>query len=84
MNICIGLVTMKIASASAILIFIFPNILVDGDKWHIIDYEWTFEKHIDAKEIAFRAFYNYTLGGETRKACEELLMKDILGLQTSR
>ncbi len=59
--------------------FIFPNILVDGDKWHIIDYEWTFEKHIDAKEIAFRAFYNYTLGGETRKACEELLMKDILG-----
>lgn len=59
--------------------FIFPNILVDGDKWHVIDYEWTFDKHIPAKEIAFRAFYNYTLGGGTRKACEELLMKDILG-----
>lgn len=59
--------------------FIFPNILVDGNRWHVIDYEWTFDKHIPAKEIAFRAFYNYTLGGGTRKACEELLMKDILG-----
>lgn len=60
--------------------FIFPNILVDGSKWHVIDYEWTFDKHIPAKEIAFRAFYNYMLGGEARKACEGLLMRDILGL----
>jgi len=59
--------------------FIFPNILVDGEKWYVIDYEWTFDKHIDAKDIAFRAFYNYTLGGEMRKACEDLLMKEILG-----
>lgn len=58
--------------------FIFPNILVDGDKWHVIDYEWTFDKHIPAKEIAFRAFYNYMLGGGIRQACEELLMRDIL------
>ena len=60
--------------------FIFPNILVDGDCWHVIDYEWTFAKKIPANEIAFRAFYNYTLGGETRKASEQLLMKEILGL----
>ncbi len=60
--------------------FIFPNILVDGDKWHIIDYEWTFEQRIPAKSIAFRAFYNYMLGGETRKACREFLMNDTLGL----
>lgn len=59
--------------------FIFSNILVDGDKWHIIDYEWTFEENIPSEKIAFRAFYNYTLGGEGRKACEELLMQDILG-----
>lgn len=58
--------------------FIFPNILVDGEKWHIIDYEWTFDRHIEAKDIAFRAFYNYILGGGMRKACEDLLMKDIL------
>lgn len=59
--------------------FIFPNIMVDGDIWQVIDYEWTFEKRIPAKEIAFRAFYNYTLGGETRKASEDLLMQDVLG-----
>ena len=63
--------------------FIFPNILVDGGRWHIIDYEWTFDKHIDAADIAFRAFYNYTLGGETRKSCEDLLMKDLLGFSES-
>ena len=34
-------------------------------------------------DIAFRAFYNYTLGGETRKSCEDLLMKDLLGLSES-
>ena len=43
--------------------FIFPNILVDGKQWHVIDYEWTFDKHIEVKDIAFRAFFNYTLGG---------------------
>lgn len=59
--------------------FIFPNILVDGGKWHVIDYEWTFERRISAKSIAFRAFYNYMLGGETRKACGEFLMHDVLG-----
>ena len=59
--------------------FIFPNILVDGKRWHVIDYEWTFDRHIEARDIAFRAFYNYTLGGEMRKACGDLLMKDILG-----
>lgn len=58
--------------------FIFPNILVDGDKWHVIDYEWTFNRQIDVKIIAYRAFYNYLLGGEGRKVCEELLMKDML------
>ena len=60
--------------------FIFPNILVEGDKWHVIDYEWTFEKYVPAKEIAFRAFYDYILGGARRKACRELLFQEILGL----
>lgn len=59
--------------------FIFPNILVDGETWHVIDYEWTFDKHISSDDIAFRAFYNYMLGGEMRKACKDLLMNDILG-----
>lgn len=45
---------------------IFSNILVDGDKWTLIDYEWTFGKQIDTKEIAFRAIYCYLLEDEKR------------------
>lgn len=60
--------------------FIFGNIIVKDDIWQIIDYEWTYEKYVPAKDIAFRAFYNYMLGSVARKACEELLYKDILGL----
>lgn len=60
--------------------FIFPNILVDGDIWHLIDYEWTFEQQISADKIAFRAFYNYMLGGGLRTSCRKLLYSDILGL----
>lgn len=58
--------------------FIFPNIIVERDKWHVIDYEWTVEKKISSKDIAFRAFYNYILGSEIRKEQENLLFKDIL------
>ena len=63
--------------------FVFPNILVNGDKWQVIDYEWTFEKLIPAKEIAFRAFYNYMLGGGNRALCRELLFGEILQMTDS-
>ena len=46
---------------------IFSNILISPDgKWHVIDYEWTFAKRIDIKEIAFRAVYCYLLENEKR------------------
>lgn len=46
---------------------IFSNILITEDgQWHVIDYEWTFEKQIDTKEIAFRAVYCYLLESEKR------------------
>ncbi|MCM1182347.1 MAG: methyltransferase domain-containing protein [Roseburia sp.] len=64
--------------------FIFPNILIEGDRWHVIDYEWTFEKHIPAEAIAFRAFYTYMLGSESRRACGELLMGRTLGFTQER
>jgi hypothetical protein len=60
--------------------FVFPNIIVDGDKWQIIDYEWTYNRMIEPKKIAFRAFYNYCLGGEARNSCRDYLMKDVLSL----
>ena len=60
--------------------FIFPNILIDGEQWHVIDYEWTVAEKIPSKEIAFRAFYHYILGGQARKECEPFLLKETLGL----
>jgi hypothetical protein len=60
--------------------FVFPNIIVDGDKWQVIDYEWTYNRLIEPKKIAFRAFYNYCLGGEARNSCRDYLMKEVLSL----
>ncbi len=45
---------------------IFANLLVDGDTWTLIDYEWTFGKPMDPKELAFRAVYCYLLEDEKR------------------
>lgn len=57
---------------------IFSNILLsvkdtakpfDGignSVWTLIDYEWTFERQLDTKELAFRAVYCYLLEDEKR------------------
>lgn len=45
---------------------VFSNLLVDGDKWTLIDYEWTFDKVMETRELAFRAVYCYLLENERR------------------
>ncbi len=45
---------------------IFANILVHKDTWTLIDYEWTFGKTMDTRELAFRAIYCYLLEDEKR------------------
>lgn len=49
---------------------IFSNLLVDGDTWTMIDYEWTFGKSIETKELAFRALYCYLLENEKRNCID--------------
>lgn len=46
---------------------VFSNILVDGDYWTVIDYEWVEERAVKAKELAFRALYCYILEDENRE-----------------
>lgn len=46
---------------------VFSNILVDGDTWNLIDYEWTFGKPMETRELAFRAVYCYLLEDEKRE-----------------
>lgn len=59
---------------------IFANILVDGDKWTLIDYEWTFGKQVDTKELAFRAIYCYLLEDEKRNKLNLDLILAELGI----
>lgn len=45
---------------------IFANILVEQDRWTLIDYEWTFDRAIEPGESAFRAVYCYLMEDERR------------------
>ncbi len=69
---------------------IFSNILIsakDAAKpldalhnsvWTLIDYEWTFGKQVDTKELAFRAVYCYLLEDEKRnKLGLDLIMQEL-------
>lgn len=56
---------------------VFSNIMVDGDKWTLIDYEWTFGKAVETKELAFRSVYCYLMEDEKRE--ERLPLDWILG-----
>ncbi len=60
---------------------IFSNILVDGDRWTLIDYEWTFGKAIETRELAFRAVYCYLLENEKRSCLELDRILDMLGIR---
>lgn len=59
---------------------IFANILVDGDTWTAIDYEWTFSDDIPAKEVAYRALYCYQKGFAGREAVVERMLTNVLQL----
>ena len=41
--------------------FIFNNILIQDDKWQVIDYEWTVDKMVSPEKLAFRAAYCFSL-----------------------
>lgn len=56
---------------------IFANIIVPDDNnnrrycdndWYVIDCEWSFEKVVETKQIAFRAVYCYLMEDEKRNA----------------
>ncbi|MDD6491506.1 MAG: methyltransferase domain-containing protein [Firmicutes bacterium] len=59
---------------------IFANILGDGDRWTVIDYEWTVEKEISFREVAFRAVYCYVLEEEKRNKLNLELIISKLGI----
>jgi len=64
---------------------IFSNILVDGDKWTVIDYEWVAREKKFTKELAFRAMYCYLMEDERRNCIDagELLAEIGIDEQTA-
>lgn len=59
---------------------IFGNIMVQGEDWTIIDYEWTFGRSMDTVELAFRAVYCYLLEDERRNALDPDWVLATLGI----
>lgn len=59
---------------------IFANIIVNQDKWTVIDYEWTFDKRIDTKEIAFRSLHCYLIENNKRHICDTEWAYNYLGI----
>lgn len=59
---------------------VFSNILVKGDEWTVIDYEWTLDKVCPAKNLAFRALYCYLLESESRNRFDMSEMLKLLDL----
>lgn len=63
---------------------IFANILVDNERWTVIDYEWTVEKRVSPAEVAFRAVYCYVLEEEKRNKLNLDLIMDKLGVSQQK
>lgn len=63
---------------------IFSNLLIDGDRWQLIDYEWTYDQLIPPDQVAYRALLCYCMGSEKRKACSADGMAARLGLEGIR
>ena len=60
---------------------IFANIVVNGNKWTVIDYEWTVDRTVDTREIAFRSLYCYLLENEKRNKCDVSRALDYLQIK---
>lgn len=61
---------------------IFANIIVNQDKWTVIDYEWTVFEKTDTKEIAFRSIYCYLLENNKRSnLCDKEWAMQYLGIR---
>ncbi len=59
---------------------IFPNVMVNGPIWTIIDYEWTYGKCIPVKDQVWRALYNYRLEDRKRERFDPTPVFERLGI----
>lgn len=58
---------------------IFQNIMVKGDRWTVIDYEWTFDQKISAEILFRRALYCYFADRKNRDKAKTWLAEYYAG-----
>lgn len=58
----------------------FSNVVINKNKWTLIDYEWTFGKEIPVRELAFRAVYCYLLEDDKRNKLNLDFILEELGI----
>ncbi len=58
----------------------FSNIIVKGNTWYLIDYEWTYGKTIPVSELAYRALRDYQLQDRRRDGMPLKKLFDALGI----
>lgn len=58
----------------------FDDLLVDGDRWTLTDYEWTFGKPIETRELAFRAISRYLQADPAREKLDMGRVLQTLGI----
>lgn len=59
---------------------VLNNILVQGDEWNVIDYEWTFEFPIPYHFVVYRILLYYLNGNSARDSLHELNLMEKAGL----
>lgn len=62
---------------------VFGNIML-GEKWTVIDYEWTFDFPIPIEYILYRAIYYYVHGSTKREELTKLNVFKLLGISDEK
>ncbi len=59
---------------------IFSNVYVSGDKWTVLDYEWTVDRPVDASMLAYRALHYFMKETEYSEKIDKDMLLAQLGI----
>lgn len=59
---------------------IFPNIIVENERWNMIDFEWTYEFPIPVNFVIYRAIHYYQEGKRSSQIVSKFDLYEVAGL----
>ena len=59
---------------------VLNNIIVSGDIWNVIDYEWTFPFEVPVSYIKWRVIHYYLRGNSKRRSLDEAVLLEKAGI----